>query len=333
MVTPEAALARQNLQSVLDELPPNAKWPFVFRSISARKIRAAQDEQRRARWIREDREPPEDLAALFLAPQASSDDVPTETLESWRHRRTEILRVWQRRMGPWPELIAKPQVESVNITRRENITCRQIRIGIGPGREMVKARLLVPDGDGPFPAVLVVRGHANGADTGWRLAQRDFVTLSIDRPDGARTLSVLTYMAANAHTVLAQRPEVYPDRIGVVGQAGAGMWAMLACCLYDKFDCGAWSAPDVSSAQYKPHGLQKVHALMAPRPLLLVGDVPDGLPGRPVLNLAVAVSRMLGYQHRVAQTSPKQLNLTETAREPIDRFFQWWLQEKMHAVL
>ncbi|MHC4508094.1 MAG: sulfatase-like hydrolase/transferase [Planctomycetota bacterium] len=327
IVRPEAEQARQNMQSILDEMPPDAKWPFVFRSISARKIRAAQDEQRRARWILEDQEPPEDLAALFVAPQASPDDVLAETVENWPRRRMEIWTVWQKRIGPWPDLIEKPRVESVKITRQGNVTQRQIRIGIGPGEEMFEARLLVPDGDGPFPAVLVVNDSTGAGDLDWQLAQRNFVTLSVDKPDGARTLSVLTYMAANAHTVLAQRPEIYPDRIGIVGQAGAGMWAMLACSLHDEFDCGVWSAPNVAFAQYSSHSLQQVHALMAPRPFLLIGDVPGRSRGWSVLNPAVAVNRMLGYQHRVAKANSKRRNLARTANEPIYRFLQWWLHE------
>jgi hypothetical protein len=240
-----------------------------------------------------------------------------------------ILKAWQKRIGPWPELIKKPAVESVDITRRENVTQRQIRVGIGLNGEMVEACLLVPDGDGPFPAVLVVSDGIAADDLSWQLALHDFVTLLIEKSNGASTLSEQVYMATNAHTVLAQRPEVYPDRIGIVGQAGAGTWAMLACCLYDSFDCGVWSAPEVSFAQYGSNDLHDLYTLMAPRPFMLVRGAVDRSKDGSILNPAIAVNRLLDFKHRVAMTSSNWRFLTN--KEPIYRFFQWWLQEKVHA--
>lgn len=292
LLTSEAATARKHLQSILDSLPPDAEWPFTFRSISARRIRAAQDADRRARWVRRSHQPPDGLAEFFQVPDRYRDDfggyrsplaladgARVETPEDWRRRRAEIRKTWHEIMGPWPPLIEKPRVEVVRTTRRENITQRQVRVQIGLGEEMVDGFLLVPDGDGPFPAVLVVyydaqSGVGLGAplrDFGWQLARRGFVALSIGKPStgvnvddpreipNRRTpyfgpagkpvrvqpLSALAYAAANAHTVLAQRPEVYPDRIGIVGHSFGGKWALLASCLYEKFDCAVWSDPGI----------------------------------------------------------------------------------------
>ena len=94
-------------------------------------------------------------------------------------------------MGPWPELFAQPEFEQVVVTRRENIPQRQLKIGIGIGGEMVDAFMLIPDGDGPYPAVLVPyydaqTGIGKGVelrDFGWQLAKRGFVTLSIGKPN------------------------------------------------------------------------------------------------------------------------------------------------------
>ena len=65
--------------------------------------------------------------------------------------------------------------------------------------------------------------------------------------DNARVqpLSMLAYAAANAWRVLADRPEVDPDRIGIVGHSFGGKWAMFASCLFDKFACAAWSDPGI----------------------------------------------------------------------------------------
>jgi arylsulfatase A-like enzyme/dienelactone hydrolase len=289
---PEAKKARDELQAVLDSQPPDAEWPFTFRSISARKIRARQDTARRAEWIAEDRRAPEELAAFFKPPEEYRNDMgefrsplvfkdgsQVESDADWPRRRKEILSTWQETMGPWPALIKQPRVESVKITRRENITQRQLRIEIGLGGQMMDAFMLVPDGDGPFPAVLDVYYDAQTGiglgtperDFAWQLAKRGFVTLSIGKPNTGvnlddpkqipgrplpyfgpegrpvevQPLSALAYAAANAHTVLANRPEVYPDRIGIVGHSFGGKWALFASCLYDKFDCAVWSDPGI----------------------------------------------------------------------------------------
>ena len=428
-LTPDAQRARAELQKVLDSQPPDAKWPFTFRSISARKIRAQQDAARRAKWVVQDQRPPEELARFFKPPQEYQVDLgefrspmlfedgsKVESDADWQRRRKEILSIWQNAMGPWPDLIETPRLESVKITRRENITQRQIRIEIGLGGQMMDAFMLVPDGDGPFPAVVDVYYDAQtgiglgtpGRDFGWQLAKRGFVTLSIgkpgtgvnlddpkqipgrplpyfgpqDRPVEVQPLSALAYAAANAHTVLANRPEVYPDRIGIVGHSFGGKWALFASCLYDKFDCAVWSDPGIvfderdrrkqnpggsvnywdpwylgaepgthfepgrkyafrklpSESQprtgaYKTlvesdHDLVELHALMAPRPLLVSGGTAD-LPERwTALNHSIAVNRRLGFNNRVAMTNRPTHSPSEESNEQICRFFEWWLMER-----
>jgi hypothetical protein len=162
-------------------------------------------------------------------------------------------------MGPWPPVIAKPRIESLAEERRENFTQRHLRLEIAPGRTTDDAYLLVPDGDGPFPAVLVVyydsqtgigRGKAELRDFAYQLARRGFVALSLGSPpatyypDKAKAqlqpLSFHAYVAANCYHALASLPQVDPQRIGVVGHSYGGKWAMFASCLYEKFACGVW---------------------------------------------------------------------------------------------
>ncbi len=216
--------------------------------------------------------------ASFVPHSSSPIDSQVKSAEDWQRRRNEILDQWHEIMGPWPDLIERPVVESVKITRRDNITQRQLRIGIGIRGEMVDAFMLIPDGDGPFPAVVVPYYDAQSGvglglelrDFGWQLAQRGFVALAIGKPNSivnfedyrdaghqgqyfgsagepvnVQPLSALAYAAANAHTVLTQRPEVYPDRIGIVGHSFGGKWSLFASCLYDKFACAVWSDPGI----------------------------------------------------------------------------------------
>ncbi len=283
----ERDAAKNQLQTVLDSFPENAEWPWTFRSISARKMRITADAARRAAWASENHAPPTELAEFFAPPTEYQGDLGAfrspltfadrsvvESPADWQRRRAEILEQWHAIMGPWPPLIENPRFESVKVTRRDNITQRQLRIEIGIGREMVDAFMLVPDGDGPFPAVVVPYYDAqSGAglgierrDFGWQLARRGFVTLSIGKPNSGvnwddyreaghrgqyfgsegkpvnvQPLSALAYAAANANTFLSHRAEVYPDRIGIVGHSFGGKWSLFASCLYDKFACAVWS--------------------------------------------------------------------------------------------
>jgi dienelactone hydrolase len=216
----------------------------------------------------------------FRSPLVFADGTRVKTGDDWTRRREEIRSIWHKLMGPWPALIERPRVEVVNTTRRENITQQQLRIEIGVGNEMVDALLLLPEPSAApqrRPAVLVTyydaeTGAGLGApwrDFGWQLAKRGFITLSVGKPNAAidltttnkprtepyigpagkpvrtQPLSALAYAAANAHTVMAQRADVDPDRIGIVGHSFGGKWAMFASCLYDKFACAVWSDPGI----------------------------------------------------------------------------------------
>ena len=225
--------------------------------------------------------PPPEFAgklANFASPLKFHDGRAVATRADWPARRAEILAYWHQEMGPWPELLARPNVElSEQQDRGDGVMQHRVEIEIAPG-VMQHGYLLVPDGAKPRPAVLVVfyapevsvayagprplEGQAKqmlttgergkGRDFALQLARRGFVTLSIGTPgddayrplqSGAKCqpLSYLAYIAANCHTVLAQRPEVDPARIGVMGHSYGGKWAMFASCLYEKFACAVWS--------------------------------------------------------------------------------------------
>lgn len=239
---------------------------------------------------RDNRRPPAALAEFFRPPEKYRADLGTfrsplkfadgttaKTPEDWQRRRKEILTTWHQAMGPWPALIQKPQLETVKTTRRENVTQHQIRLGIGLGGEMMDAFLLVPDGKGPFPAVVVVYYDAQTGvglgtklrDYGWHLAKRGFVVLSLGKPNASvnlddsnkakgepflgtpgkavrvEPLSALAYVAANAHLFLAQRPDVIAELIGIVGHSFGGKWALFASCLYEPYACAVWSDPGI----------------------------------------------------------------------------------------
>ena len=169
----------------------------------------------------------------YRSPLEFEDGRRVTNAADWQLRRQEILKTWHDLMGPWPLLLEKPKLQYLAQERRDNLTQQHVRIEIAPGQMTDDAYLLVPDGDGPFPAVLVVYYDAKtGAglgkelrDFGYQLARRGFVTLSLGGPAGRpvpvsgkpilQPLSYNAYVAANCHTLLANLPHVDGQRVGV----------------------------------------------------------------------------------------------------------------------
>ncbi len=178
-------------------------------------------------------------------------------------------------------------------------------------------------------------------------------------------LTLLAYAAANCHTVLAQVPQVDPARIGVIGLSYGGKWAMFASCLYEKFACAVWSDPGIVFDERRPNvnywepwylgydpaterkpgvpsaanprtGLYRemsvdgddlvdLHALMAPRPVLVSGGSEDPPERWLALNHLIAVNDVLGCKHRVAMTSRPTHVPTKEALELELAFLEHWL--------
>ena len=207
-------------------------------------------------------EPPAEFAQQFgeySSPLKFYDGTPVKDAADWARRRQEILDRWNGLLGKWPALIERPQLERLESTRRDNFTQHRIRVEVARG-QMLDGYLLIPDGQGPFPAVVVpyyepetsIGAKGELRDFALQLARREFVTIAIGspggdarQPDTAETrlqpLSYLGYVAANCCNALATQPEVDPLRIGIVGHSYGGKWAMFGSCLYDKFACAAWS--------------------------------------------------------------------------------------------
>jgi dienelactone hydrolase len=179
-------------------------------------------------------------------------------------------------------------------------------------------------------------------------------------------LTLLAYVAANCHTALAQMSEVDPARIGIIGLSYGGKWSMFASCLHEKFACAVWSDPGVvfneknsnvnywepwylgydPKARRKPGvpsennprtGLYKelveagedlvsLHALMAPRPVLVSGGTEDPPRNWQALNHLIALNGVLGHKHRVAMTARKGHIPTAEALELELAFLEYWLK-------
>ena len=220
-------------------------------------------------------EPPAELRGdlgAYRPVLAFKDGRPVRTAEEWRQRRAEILQEWTELLGPWPPLLENPAVDIEYEEKLEGFTRTRLEFEVAPGRK-TSGYLLVPEGKGPFPAVVDVfyypddgagiRAERRGQnDFGYTLVKRGFVALCVGqnpttpRPQGdlyypvwdkaqMQPLSYLAYVAANAHTVLARRPDVDPARIGVVGHSYGGKWALFAGALHEKFAATAVSDPGI----------------------------------------------------------------------------------------
>jgi hypothetical protein len=205
--------------------------------------------------------PPVDLAndfGTYKSPLKFSDGTPVKDAADWPKRRQEILKTWNDLMGAWPPVIDKAKIEYLEKEQRDNFTQHHIKLEVAPNKTTDDAYLLIPEGKGPFPAVVIVfydaltgigkKGELR--DFAYQLAKRGFVTLSLgstpetyypDKNTKLQPLSYHAYEAANCYQALASLPNVDPKRIGIVGHSYGGKWAMFASCLFDKFACAAWS--------------------------------------------------------------------------------------------
>jgi hypothetical protein len=74
--------------------------------------------------------------------------------------------------------------------------------------------------------------------------------------------------------------------------------------------------------------LHEIHALIAPRPLLVSGGSEDPPPRWTALNHLVAVNKLLGFRDRVAMTTRPDHRPTMESNEALYAFFERFLKSK-----
>jgi len=219
--------------------------------------------------------PPPEYAqdfGAYASPLRRPDGTLVRDAAAWQIQRAGLLATWRRFMGDWPPLIDSPHIEYLEEEHRNKFHQHRITVEIAPQNQTVAGYLLIPEGSGPFPAVLVVyydaeTGIGRGRelrDFALQLARQGFVTLSIGTPEFCslkapyrplcdeakrqtplQPLSALAYVAANCRNALAHLPQVDPERIGVMGHSYGGKWAMFAACLNKGFACAVCSDPGI----------------------------------------------------------------------------------------
>jgi len=220
-------------------------------------------------------EPPPQLSSklgAYRSPLLFDEGSSVQSAADWKRRRSEILAYWSDLLGPWPPLLESPQLTTLFELRRGDIVQRRVLVPTAPSQSQ-EGWLLLPEGPGPHPAVLVVYyepetsiglGKEKLRDFGWELARRGFVTLSIGTPGGnawkpelagavCQPLHYHGYVAANCWQALVGLKEVDRERIGVVGHSYGGKWALFAAAFFEKFACAAVSDPGIVFDESRPN--------------------------------------------------------------------------------
>ena len=91
----------------------------------------------------------------FRSPLQRADGSQVKTPDEWASRRNELRNEWMDRLGAWPALMAKPQIETLESKHRENFQDRRVRFRWTPN-EYTTGYLLLPDGKDPRPAIVTV---------------------------------------------------------------------------------------------------------------------------------------------------------------------------------
>ena len=224
--------------------------------------------------------PPDSLKeqyGKYKSPLVLDNGEKVMTAQDWEKRRQEILSQWHGMMGEWPALLENQEMKILQSSKREDFTQHTVSFEWVPG-QTTTGYLLVPEGEGKFPAVITVFYEPETAiglsdkpfrDFAYQLVKRGFVTLSLGTTETTNNktysiyypsideatvepLSILAYAAANAWHVLAKVPEVDATRIGIAGHSYGGKWAMFASSLFDQFACAAWSDPGIVFQQDRP---------------------------------------------------------------------------------
>ncbi|NLF40243.1 hypothetical protein GX586_12415 [bacterium] len=207
--------------------------------------------------------------------QRRADVAALATADAVNKRRERIKAWFRNAVGPWPERTPL-NARVVGTIRQNGFRIEKVIYESRPGHH-VTASLYVPDGQGPFPGVLVPLGHSDDAKAyeGYQricilLARRGFAALTFDPigqgerrqfPEvefgeypsvfehtliGAASLMVgrevahyFIWDAMRSLDYLAERPEVDAKRLGCTGISGGGTQTSYLMALDDRIEAAA----------------------------------------------------------------------------------------------
>ena len=244
-------------------------------------------------WLSQSGELPPDFDALptnaFL-PEVLQfvDGQPVETEYAWQTRRQEVLEILRTyQLGNYPPPPPKMVAQQTGSVVDEELGGKvgQIQLVFGPSEKAVnaetllgrrdpcmyqtvqlKAEVFIPQGKGPFPAMVEV-GNREGArrmtPVSAIAARRGYVVCSFDRVDAFSAKEVYTdydcnqlvwwaYAASRCIDYLLNLEEVIMDQIGILGHSRGGKMALIGAALDERITAAIASHPGGGSGQVAP---------------------------------------------------------------------------------
>lgn len=202
--------------------------------------------------------PPDFLGSVRVKAAAlRKGDRPPGSLEEWQSERKRLRAHMTEAWGAFPEQAVPLQAKKLGGLQREGYRLEKIIFQTLPEVWMT-AHAYVPEGEGPFPAVLCVHGHHREAKQSpvvqarcIGLVKQGFFVLAVDAfgagergigkklgeyhgemvaatliPTGRVLAGIQVYENMRAVDYLQSRPEVDGKRLGVTGASGGGNQTM-----------------------------------------------------------------------------------------------------------
>lgn len=204
---------------------------------------------------------PQEFLAFIKAQAASlrAADQPPTTAGEWAARKTKIREQLLAAWGGFPAEACPLESRKLGELQRDGYRVEKLVFQTLPGLWMT-ALAYVPDGPGPFPAILQVHGHWSGAKQDPVVqarcigaAKHGFFVLAVDAlgagerglkkplgeyhgemvaatlfPTGKPLSGLQVYENMRAVDYLQSRPEVIASKIGITGASGGGNQTMYA---------------------------------------------------------------------------------------------------------
>src|SRR6478672_3409051 len=175
------------------------------------------------------------------------DGKAVRTPQQWKARRAEIRQLFEKYdTGSFPP---KPKLDRAVVldeTPGKGYTMRNLRLEFGPGgKGTVRVQLMIPDGKGPFPALI----SPNLAGWGPSLLRRGYISCGYAGNDGMDDAAALAALypeydfaalprrAWAAHLVLdylETLPQVDMKRVGMFGYSRDGKMATIAAAIDER---------------------------------------------------------------------------------------------------
>jgi fermentation-respiration switch protein FrsA (DUF1100 family) len=184
-------------------------------------------------------------------------------------------------------------------------------------RELLRGDFVVPQGDGPFPAICKFHGlpgssnQVSGIST--RLAKAGFLVLTFDfrgfrRSEGIFSLAGEVVDAKNAITHLTNSNLVVPGWVGVYGASYGGAVAVCASALDDRISAVCLRAPVYNTHAFalSPLIRSEVNRILNETPDEMHGLV-DSTTRKRILDLMVDDGRRFNPMNEVSKISPRPL--------------------------